>query len=1048
MTRLQPKLTIILTLTLLFFQAAHANEKNKQLIDSINFTPLPKTNTHFVSNQPTGNPVDASTHKIVETIKQKFKASQRPQTPKTSQAIVKVKPNDKGRRTNFQVHKRNNGTVRQIKGNMLEPASKSIIAKSSKERDSVTARNFLRKNQRYLGIHNPDEELYLVKQKSDELGKKHLTFHQRLNGISVWPADIKVHLSAEGNVDLMNGSYAPTPKKTLNQKPRINDSEAKRLAKTALGPVKSEVVDAPELIYYFDQKIHKLAWKFRLKVDYKHRWLVIIDAVSGDVLLQYNEVMESAARGTSFDLLNQRQNIDLFEDNGLFFMVDTSKEMFNADSIPPNPNTTEGAIIVFDAQNQDINSGPFSVSLVNSNFANSGFLSDAVSAAVNISEVYDYYLEKHNRNSIDGNGSSLFGIVRVGQNFANAFWDGERMFFGDGDLFAAALDVVAHEVSHGVIQHTANLIYQGESGALNEAFADIFGEMVEARSIGQDWRLGTVLPTEFQRSLEDPSSILISGTNIPYPEKMSEFIFTQSDNGGVHLNSSIINHAYYLLAEGLDNAIGIADAEQIFYRALTQHLVRNSQFIDARLAVITAAEELFGADSSQVERTKQAFNEVEIFDNQPTTQPPVSIAEVNGEDATLFICFDPSLGIVRLCRRDTGLNDPVQGVFLSQFDVRFSRPSVSGDGSIAAFVDSINDTCFINTQSNTGEECSGLPGTVSSVAISPDGNLFGFVALDSLGQPANSITVSGLNDNTFQTQSFELVAPAIDASTINNIAFADVMNFTADGRFIIYDALTEFNLLDGTQVNNWGIYALEIATGQTSVLVTASAGVDISNPSLSKTSDNFMTFALSEESDTTSTIVAANLNTGQVEQIAIADGLFSVPGYNGDDSAIVFDVTDNSTPTGFSLFQQTVTSDRITATGTAQQSLSDAAFGVIYRRGNFVGVVEESGFYDTETQILRIHAVDVPESNGQTSTFQADLKLTGFNPFEFKLLSAVQTDVELSTGNATYNPASGIATLPRITLTDDNSNSQTFSVDMLLTSPQFDFEITRLDLIQ
>ncbi|NOR79864.1 MAG: hypothetical protein GQ529_03380, partial [Methyloprofundus sp.] len=632
-------------------------------------------------------------------------------------------------------------------------------------------------------------------------------------------------------------------------------------------------------------------------------------------------------------------------------------------------------------------------------------------------------------------------------------WDGERMYFGDAAPYAAALDIVAHEVSHGVTQRTSNLIYQGQPGALNEAFSDIFGEMVEARTSGNDWILGAILRPEGLRNLRDPSSVLIPGLNRPYPEKMSEFIFISEDNGGVHLNSSIINYAYYLLAEGLDKPIGLRDAEQIFYRTLTVHLVRNSQFIDARLAAITSADELFGVDSIQSKKTAEAFERVEILDNIPSTPPPPSTTAISGPDLTLFICFDPALGASFLCRRDASLgDDPSMGNYLSWFDVFPSRPSVTGDGTLATFVNSIDDICLIRTDldfsTQLSEICLGLAGTVASVSISPDSNQFGFVMLDINGQAQNFITIIDLSNEGSPPQTFRLVAPAIDASTINNIAFADVMNFTIDGRLIIYDALTELKLLDGTAINNWSIYALDIITGQTFILISAIPGVDVSNPSLSHTSDNFMTFALSEPGRGNSTIITANLNTGELREAGLASGAFSIPGYNGDDSAIIFDQVDQSAPTGFSLIHQALNDDHLTTHGAASLWLSDAAYGVIYRRGDFQELIEATAFYDLRTQILKIHAVDVPNGSGGVTTYEANLSLTSFQPLRLHLISATVNNEQREGGNAFFDPGRGKVSIPRVSITDANSNTKIYRVEMKLISSAFDFEVSTLEPIQ
>jgi hypothetical protein len=615
-------------------------------------------------------------------------------------------------------------------------------------------------------------------------------------------------------------------------------------------------------------------------------------------------------------------------------MTDASKQMYDATSDPPSPESTKGAIIILDARNTPADELSFLYYTTSEN-AFSGWLPDAVSLAYNLSETYSYYLERHNRNSIDDNGCSIVGVVRLGQNYHNAFWtsDLHMMFFGDAETYAGALDIVAHELTHGVTSHTANLVYKNQSGALNESFSDIFGEMVDARTRGSaDW----VMPSIFQdpfRNLKDPSSIDIGGGFGPYPSKMSEYIYTTEDNGGVHLNMTIVAHAFYLLAEGLEEAIGIRDAERIFYRALAYHLVANSQLIDGRLACITSAEELFGEGSIQALKTAEAFDAVEIFEDISTPEPHTFPA-VSGPDAVLFAYYDWQMGGYFLARRAEG--DPENGVRISCYNVAPSRPSVSGNGSFAVYLNPFKDICMVDTHPNQCETCLGYPGLVNSVAMSPDGNLFGFVLLEN-GIPTNSINVINIDKDTMRT--FELVPPPVfDGDfSIGTILWADAMDFTADGRFIIYDALNVIKLADGSQIGVWSIYAIDLETGQTQTIVPPIPGLDIAYPALSQTSDNFITFdALNVESGL-SLILAGNLNKiDDLELVSVTLIDYGIPGYTGDDDAIVFSVADLSAPTGRSLFRQPIAEDHITAVGDPERFLFDSDFGVIYRHGTFV----------------------------------------------------------------------------------------------------------------
>ncbi|MFI5399241.1 MAG: M4 family metallopeptidase [Candidatus Binatia bacterium] len=403
-----------------------------------------------------------------------------------------------------------------------------------------------------------------------------------------------------------------------------------------------------------------------------------------------------------------------------------------------------------------------------------------------------------------------------------------------------------------------------------------------------------------------------------------------------------VNYAYYLLAQGMDGAIGLRDSEKIFYRALTTHLVSNSRFIDARLACVASAEEIFGQGTTQATETGSAFDAVEIFDGRGTP-PPSPFPPVNGQDALLFLFFDNATQSYFLGRREHGLGDADAGVQLADNSVAPARASVAGDGSFAAFVNDQNDICFINTDGtktnpnlSTVEDCLGFPGFISSVAVAPDGQRFGFVLLDAHGKPDNKIRVIDGGGGA-RTQTFTLQAPALDGGLTDTVLNGDVMNFTSDGRSLIYDALNQLQLSDGSQVLAWSIYALDIDAGVTQTLVPPTRGFDIDNPALSHTRDNFITFDATDQQTGQTTVFAANLTTGQRRAVAsIADGL-GVPGYAGDDTAIVYSQADNATATGFSLMRQPLGSDHITPSGAATVLLANADFGVTYRRGAFNG---------------------------------------------------------------------------------------------------------------
>ncbi|WP_442853620.1 M4 family metallopeptidase [Arthrobacter sp. RIT-PI-e] len=181
---------------------------------------------------------------------------------------------------------------------------------------------------------------------------------------------------------------------------------------------------------------------------------------------------------------------------------------------------------------------------------------------------YRLFSEEYGRSSIDGAGMPLEATVHYGTHYDNAFWDGDRMVFGDGDgevfgRFTASLTVIAHELAHGFTQYTTNLEYRGQSGALNESLSDVFGVLVEQRELGQgagdaDWLVGAGIFTpgvsgQALRSLRAPGTAYdddLLGKD-PQPATMADYVETDTDNGGVHINSGIPNHAFYRAAVAL-----------------------------------------------------------------------------------------------------------------------------------------------------------------------------------------------------------------------------------------------------------------------------------------------------------------------------------------------------------------------------------------------------------------------------------------------------------------------------------------------------------------
>ncbi len=244
------------------------------------------------------------------------------------------------------------------------------------------------------------------------------------------------------------------------------------------------------------------------------------------------------------------------------------------------------------------------------------------SSDVAVNESYDglgatfaLFWNIYKRDSIDNAGMDLIATVHYGNRYNNAFWNGTQMVFGDGDgtlfnRFTIAIDVIAHELAHGVTAHTANLKYRNQSGALNESVSDVFGSLVKQRSLGQtaaqaDWLIGAGLFTAAVqgvaiRSMKAPGTAYddpVLGKD-PQPAHMRDYVNTSSDNGGVHINSGIPNKAFYHAAVALGGKAW-ERAGNIWYQTLLDsRLSTTAQFQDFAELTVDNANRLYGASVS------------------------------------------------------------------------------------------------------------------------------------------------------------------------------------------------------------------------------------------------------------------------------------------------------------------------------------------------------------------------------------------------------------------------------------------------------------------
>jgi Zn-dependent metalloprotease len=249
-------------------------------------------------------------------------------------------------------------------------------------------------------------------------------------------------------------------------------------------------------------------------------------------------------------------------------------------------------------------------------------------------DTYNFYKAIFGRNSVDGKGLRLDSTVHYredpSQAFDNAEWDGEEMLYGDGDgvifgRFTKSLDVIGHELTHGVTQYTAALEYHDQPGALNESMSDVFGTMVKQWQNKQtvaaaDWLIGAELflqPSLALRSMKAPGTAYKNVPNIgsdPQPANMKDYMKLPNtragDNGGVHVNSGIPNRAFYLACVNLKATYSWEKPGKIWYATLTTRLTSSATFAEAAQATISVANELGGPDDAKA--VQAAWEEVGV----------------------------------------------------------------------------------------------------------------------------------------------------------------------------------------------------------------------------------------------------------------------------------------------------------------------------------------------------------------------------------------------------------------------------------------------------
>ncbi|MBH5318306.1 S-layer homology domain-containing protein [Paenibacillus sp. GSMTC-2017] len=660
----------------------------------------------------------------------------------------------------------------------LESQKGILSTPLSSDQDVV---NYLTANKTKLGFSGPKEELQLQAKTSDSFGGSHYLYQLQHNNIPVYGKYIRVHLDKTKRINEIRNEVASNLLPSLPQSttPKLTKAEAIEQLKAAVESELGEAIPddqsfgelpaasntASLIIYPFEGNTY-LAYEVELNflTPAPGKWIAYVDALNGKVIDKYNSIHQAESpaevigKGKGRDDAGNEIDLDrplnlVIEDfdnedvtDNVYILSDVSREMYDS-------NANKGFINTYNYI------GPtetdFSLIKVTAPFINK-VDHNAVNAHYYTGLVYEYFKNTHNRNSIDDKGMNMASVVNYspdGEPFDNAFWYNYTMYYGNGTCFSCALDVIAHEVTHGVTDFSSDLEYRNQSGALNESFSDIFGNLIEMEVEGnENWTIGEDSGL-LLRSMSDPN---IYGD----PATINQYLYfpRSYDQGGVHFNSGIQNKAAYLIATKIDSLDldGKAILGQLSYDVLVNRLTPISGFEDSRDAFVSAAEAYVAnnnEDAGIIEAVKEAWAEVGLPYEQNYDITSVSLAVPGAGEAWIennsfhvFINVPQGTPVSQI--------NPVitvaPGATLTAIDTDFSdslgKYEVSAQGTkvkwnvIVAYgvpVVSYESTPFVEKNNNSGE----LHGVIT-IKYNAPGDKFNFTDIGEDFIVTNKVVVS------------------------------------------------------------------------------------------------------------------------------------------------------------------------------------------------------------------------------------------------------------------------------------------------------------------
>ncbi|WP_084137831.1 M4 family metallopeptidase [Chryseolinea serpens] len=521
----------------------------------------------------------------------------------------------------------NTGTGTAYYGGRNEPP-RAMVFKTG----TVTASSFLANINQYFNI--PAEFTFVeAESNTDDLGMRHRLLQQYYKGLLVEGMGYRLHEKG-GFVTSVNGKAVRNMNPDMNIS--LNEAQAFQLATRYLQTKDTTVRRGQKLIVSKDFTLapesFAIAFQFDIDVSLIERWRISIDARNGQVLNKVSLV--NACREDT----PPEPPLPYITGTGMtnYYGLKPIRIESTGSGSQMVGQTAHGGIIgTYDFGNRSLLILQLGIPFNPPVFTSSGtvyndyYSQPAVSAQWAAEQAYEYYYTKHNRNSFDNLGGAIKSYVHVDVGWDNAMWTGSLLVLGDGSNNnpLVELDVVSHELTHGVTQYEAKLQYKNESGALNESFSDILGKAVEFNVLGgaATWQIGRHFRDGGIRDMSNPN---VKSQPDTYFGDMWQT--GADDYGGVHTNSGVQNFWFYLLSKGGSgvndrqvnysvNAIGMDAAVKITYRNLTEYLAPQSDYLDSRIGSLLAATDLYGNNSTIYQEVANAWDAVGVIDEPTVT---------------------------------------------------------------------------------------------------------------------------------------------------------------------------------------------------------------------------------------------------------------------------------------------------------------------------------------------------------------------------------------------------------------------------------------------